>query len=87
MIINITPGGVIESTIMYGVVHGIWLLIKKFTKAAYREARLERDRIIHNHVKTGHKGRLKHCVDEACLSLRKPGPVQQEPVQALHTES
>lgn len=87
MIINITPAGVIESTLMYGIVHGVWLLLKKIGKTAYKEVRAERDRIIHNHVKSGHEGRLKHCIDEACLSLRKPVPAQQEPIQALHTES
>jgi hypothetical protein len=78
MIINITPAGVIESTIMYGVVHGIWLLLKKGAHAAYKEARAERNRIIHSHVKTGHEGRLKHCLDEACLSLRMPVRHSQE---------
>lgn len=88
MIINITPAGVIESTIMYGVVHGIWLIIKRGAKEAYREARKERNRIIRHHVKTGHEGRLKHCIDEACLSLRMPvRQVQQEPAQAPHMES
>jgi hypothetical protein len=88
MVINITPGGVIESTIMYGVVHGIWQIIKKMSRAALVEARRERNRIIHMHVKTGHEGRLKHCVDEACASLRKPAPVQHlELPEELHTES
>jgi hypothetical protein len=41
------------------------------------EFRKERNRIIHNHVKTGHLGRLKHCADSACASLRKPGFAQQ----------
>ena len=78
MIINITPTGVLESTLMYGIVHGVWLVLKKFTKLAYDEARAERNRIIHSHVKSGHKGRLKHCIDDACASLRKPAPGQQE---------
>lgn len=85
MIINITPTGVIESTVMYGIVHGIWIVGKRLGAAAYKEARAERNRIIHNHVKTGHEGRLKHCIDEACLSLRKPIHQQQEP-QALDTD-
>lgn len=90
MIINITATGVIESTIMYGVVHGIWLGIKWFIgraeKELKKEVRRERNRIIHSHVKTGHGGRLKHCVDEACLSLRRRA---QEPATELpgpHTE-
>jgi hypothetical protein len=90
MIINITPAGVIESTVMYGVVHGIWLGIKWFIhraeKELKKEMRRERNRIIHNHVKTGHEGRLKHCVDEACLKLRRPvQPLPEQP--GLHTES
>ena len=77
MIINITPAGVIESTLMYGIVHGVWLIIKRLGKEAYREARIERDKIIHAHVKAGHKSRLKHCVDDACINLQTLGPVQQ----------
>lgn len=87
MIINITPTGVLESTIMYGVVHAIWKGIKWCASAAYREARKERNRIIHNHVKTGHEGRLKHCIDEACLSLRMPVRQVQQGPQAPHIES
>lgn len=87
MIINITPAGIIESTIMYGVVHGIWLLLKGGAKSAYREARRERNKIIKRHVKAGHESRLKHCVDELCFSLRKPAPSQPTVPQALHTDS
>lgn len=88
MIINITAATVIESTIMYGLVHGIWLLIKNAAKTAYKEARRERNRIIRAHVKAGHESRLKHCVDEACFSLRTPVPAQVEPeLPGLRTES
>ena len=87
MIINITPAGVIESTIMYGIVHGVWTVAKRLGFAAYKEVRAERNRIIKRHVKAGHESRLKHCPDLVCLSLRKPVLAQQEPVQALHTES
>jgi hypothetical protein len=89
MIINITAATVVESTLMYGIVHGIWLLIKNAAKTAYKEARRERNRIIRAHVKAGHESRLKHCIDDACLTLRKPVPVRQtEPeLEALHTES
>lgn len=74
---------------MYGVVHGIWSGFKWAFRRLEKEVRAERDRIIHNHVKAGHEGRLKHCIDEACISLRMPGLArQQQPVQqAPHTES
>lgn len=36
--------------------------------------RQERNRIIHKHVKTGHRGRLKQCLDAECLSLRTMPP-------------
>jgi hypothetical protein len=87
MIINITPAGVIESTLMYGIVHGVWLLLKKIARAGYKELRAERDRIIHNHVKAGHEGRLKHCIDEACISLRMPARESVQEVPAPHIES
>jgi hypothetical protein len=85
MTINITPVGVIESTLMYGIVHAIWIVIKWFGKRLEKEVRQERNQIIKTHVKTGHEGRLKHCVDEACISLRRPvqSPV---PPQVVDTE-
>lgn len=85
MIINISAATVIESTLMYGIVHGIWLLIRKVSKEAYKRARTQRDHIIRMHVKGGHEGRLKHCVDDACASLRTPvlatASVQEQPEQ------
>lgn len=84
MIINITPTGVVESTIMYGVVHAIWSGAKIIFRQAEKEMRLERNRIIHRHVKSGHKGHPLHCFDDVCLSLRKPG--QPLPEQELRTE-
>lgn len=87
MIINVTPTGVVESTIMYGIVHAIWSGVKIVFKLGVKEVRAERNRIIHNHVKAGHEGRLKHCIDEACLSLRRPALVQQQPEQpGPHTD-
>jgi hypothetical protein len=77
MIINITPAGVVESTIMYGVVHTFWMLIKKLGGFTYKEVRIERNKIIGHHVKAGHKSRLKHCPDLICLKLRMPGLAQQ----------
>lgn len=45
--------------------------------------RPERNRIIHQHVKAGHAGRLKHCLDVHCASLRNQLPGRQAPpVQA-----
>lgn len=94
MSINITPVGVIESTIMYGIVHAIWLAIKWFAgrlkKEAKKAARRERNRIIHRHVKTGHEGRLKHCDDNDCTNLRSSAPpltqAEQVPPELLEAE-
>lgn len=84
MIINVTPTGVLESTIMYGIVHAIWSGVKIVFKIGIKEARAERNRIIKRHVKGGHEDRLKHCIDEGCFSLRKP--VQNREPQAFHTD-
>lgn len=75
---NITPLNVLESTLMYGIVHSIWKILKYLFNKAEKETRAERNRIIQRHVKAGHKGRLKECLDEACLSLRTPELVQPE---------
>lgn len=81
---NITPLGVIESTLMYGIVHTIWKIIKYFANRLERETRAERNRIIQWHVKGGHNGRLKSCTDPQCLRLRTP---EFESVQAEHYHS
>lgn len=88
MVINITPINVIESTIMYGIVHGIWVILKMVYRKLEREARSERNRIIKRHVKAGHGDRLKLCPDPDCLSLRNPvlSPQVSE-VQALRVDS
>lgn len=41
--------------------------------SAYRR---ERDRKVTRHVKAGHEGRLKHCLDVDCFSLRSRQPEQ-----------
>lgn len=63
---------------MYGIVHTIWKIIKFAVNNLEKETRAERDRIIHRHVKAGHKGRLKNCLDETCLRLQMPELVQLE---------
>lgn len=78
MLINLTPTSVIESTIMYGIVHGIWSISKMVVNRFGKEVREERDRIIHRHVKAGHECRLRECSDLICASLRMPGLVPQE---------
>lgn len=75
----LTTTTLIESTVTYGIVHGIWVGIKILGRRGMSEMRKERNRIIHNHVKTGHGGRLKHCLDEACASLRNPASPQPVP--------
>lgn len=94
MIINITPANVIEQVVMYGVVHGVWELVSFLRRRAKKEIRhirrahrQHRNAIIKNHVKAAHEGRLKHCIDEACASLRNQKPGQLVPVeQELHKE-
>ena len=60
----------------------LYVVIKWSELHILKEIRKERNHIIKQHIKAGHKSRLKHCIDEACASLRKPMSVQQE----LHTE-
>lgn len=38
--VHITAGGVIEGVLMYGIVHGIWLLIKRVIHGTERTAAL-----------------------------------------------
>jgi hypothetical protein len=83
MVVNITPGAIIESTIIYGIVHGIWSCIKVCLKKAEDEARRERNRIIKHHVKTGHSSRFKHCLDGNCSSLQNLGLPEQQGLQEL----
>lgn len=67
--ITITTGQVIESTIMFGIIHAIWACIKWGLK------HLETDtgRIIDKHVKDGHHQRLTHCFEAGCIKLRIAG--------------
>lgn len=85
MVLNITTTGIVESTIIFGIVHTIWLVIKYVAKVVWKlvvdEVRRERNRIIKHHVKAGHDSPLKHCMDVACASLRSPQPVQPLVVQ------
>lgn len=79
----LTTTTIIESTITYGIVHGIWVGMRWVAKHTFSELRKERNHIIRNHVKADHEGRLKNCLDEACASLRKPVlPQEVQPVQA-----
>lgn len=52
--------------------------VKRFAGSLDQQLRRERNRIIKNHVKTGHEGRLKHCADTACASLRSSGRPRPE---------
>lgn len=87
MVVNITPGAIIESTIIYGIVHGIWTCIKICLKKVEDEARRERNRIIRHHVKTGHNRRFKHCLDGECSSLRNLGLPGQPELQELRVQA
>jgi hypothetical protein len=73
---------------MYGIVHGIWSCSKIVMKKLESEARKERNRIIHKHVKTGHWGRLKHCLDVDCSSLQSSLPeLQEQPERQLEARA
>lgn len=60
--INITGTGVVESTIVYGIVHSIWTGIKWGLKHLETEA----GQVIHAHVKNNHRVRFKHCFEDSC---------------------
>lgn len=52
--------------------------IRLLAQAIDKGIRKERNRVIHIHVKTGHKSRLKHCIEDGCASLRNLVPLQAE---------
>lgn len=85
MIINIPPHIILESTVIYGIVHLIWYCIKTIFNwlqhELREEVRQERNRIINRHVKTGHDSRLKHCLDSECSSLQNLEP--RSPITVL----
>lgn len=62
-----------EATITYGFVHIVGEVGRRLVKRGFSELRKERNRVIRNHVKADHGGRLKHCLDDACASLRMRG--------------
>lgn len=64
--ISITAGGVIESTIIYGIVHGIWVIIKWLIKQVEHKTAEE----IRAHVKNGHNTRFKYCLEGSCAKLQ-----------------
>jgi hypothetical protein len=63
--LDITIRLIIESTILYGIVHGNWKLIKWSIKYLQTDS----VKIINQHVKDGHNSRLKHCVKNSCFIL------------------
>jgi hypothetical protein len=70
----------------------VYVAAKWVRKRTDKEVRLIRNHIIRNHVKADHGGRLKHCLDEACASLRTQAShlaQERQPVQAeqARTES
>lgn len=71
--INITIPTIIESTIMYGIVHGIWIVIKKVYASAEDKARVERKRL-HKHIRvhreSDHKGHFATCRHPECVPIR-----------------
>lgn len=80
----ITTTTIAESIINYGIVNAVWVIIRWVVKRTASDIRKERNRIIRNHIKADHEGRLKHCLDEACASLRRSKqPVAQEMPEAV----
>lgn len=57
---------------------------KKIVSKLDGEFRIERNRIIRNHVKASHAERLRRCGHEACVSLRTPATAH--PVLELQPE-
>lgn len=60
--IHLTLTEIITSFILYGIVHGVWTAVKWCMKQLETEA----GRIIMDHVKSGHKDRLKDCLKDSC---------------------
>lgn len=74
--ISITTAGIIESTIIYGIVHTIWMFINKALKHLETDA----GQIITIHVKDGHHARLSKCIKEGCIrfGIELDSPHQEE---------
>jgi hypothetical protein len=87
MVINLAPESIIESTIIYGLAHGIWSCIKIALKKVEDEVRVERNRIIKHHVKTGHVSRFKHCLDGECSSLQNLVQPEPQELRELQVDS
>ncbi len=66
----ITTVTIIESVVSYGIVHGIWIGLKWLGEKGVSELRKERNRIIRNHVKSGHNTKLENCTNDSCPQLR-----------------
>jgi hypothetical protein len=56
--INLTLQEVMTATVLYGIVHGIWVVA--------RHLETETGRIIKSHVKSGHKAHFKECKEDSC---------------------
>lgn len=62
---NITLAEVVTTTVMFGIVHGIWTTVKW----GLRQLKTDTGKIIDKHVKEGHKNPLKHCFVKDCIRL------------------
>jgi hypothetical protein len=56
--IHLTANEIATATILYGIVHGIWMII--------RHLETQTGRIIKAHVKNGHRSRFEQCGEESC---------------------
>jgi hypothetical protein len=64
MTINITLTEIITSLLLYGIVHGIWVVMRYLVN----QLETETGRIIHTHVREGHSDRFKQCLTGDCAT-------------------
>jgi hypothetical protein len=69
MVITLTPTSIINSTILFGIIHLIYWSVKRFSVYALKEIGEERAKIIRRHKKDGHESRLKYCDHPDCEGL------------------
>ncbi len=67
----ITLERVIDALIMYTLIRTIVWAFWRIVRPVQRLVKTEADRIIYEHAKNGHEGRLKHCTADSCASLQR----------------
>lgn len=73
-ILGIPKEAFYDTVILYGFGHGVWAVIKHFS----RKLETETGKIIRHHVKNGHDNRFKWCFKDDCGTIPETVVVQPE---------